>query len=87
MTLKQLAQIKQWLRLHGRRHPLELHAWDLVLTIWVLGLMSPPVCLLLDEAVLLPLSLGGFLLPSAYATVRSRLHRAGRLRCDWLTAL
>ncbi|WP_077035005.1 hypothetical protein [Pelomonas sp. KK5] len=87
MTLKQLAQIRRWLRLHGCRHPLELQVWDLVLTAWVMALMATPVSMLIDELGLLPLCLTGFLLPSAYAALRRRLHRAGRLRCDWLTAL
>ena len=87
MTLKQLAQVKRWLRLHGHQHPLELQAWDLVLTAWVLGWMSTPVFMLIDEFALLPLCLAGFLLPTMYATLRSRMHRLGQLRCDWLTAL
>ena len=87
MTLLQLAQIKHWLRLHGRQHPLELHAWDLVLTSWVLGFMAVPVLMLIEAFLLLPLCLAGFLLPSAYARWRIYLHRHGRLRCDWLTAL
>lgn len=87
MTLKQMSRIKRWLLLHGNRHPVELQAWDLVLTSWVLGLMAVPVLLLTDALVLLPLSLAGFLLPTAYAAVRGRLHRRGRLRCDWLALL
>lgn len=87
MTLLQLAQVKQWLRLHGRAHPVELHAWDLVLMSWVISWMGMPVFMLIDAFDLLPLSLAGFLLPSAYVAWRARLHRSGRLRCDWLTAL
>ncbi|MDN3923108.1 hypothetical protein [Roseateles violae] len=87
MTLTQLAQVKCWLRLHGRQHPVELYAWDLVLMSWVLGWIGVPALLLLHAFMLLPLCLASFLLPSAYAAWRSRLHRRGRLRCDWLTAL
>jgi hypothetical protein len=87
VTLKQVAQVKRWLRLHGERHPLELQAWDLVLTAWVLGCMGTPVFMVLDQFRLLPLCLAGFLLPTIYAALRSHLHRLGRLRCDWLTAL
>lgn len=87
MTLKQVAQVKRWLRLHGRAHPLELYVWDLVLTAWVLGLMAVPLSMLLHQFDLLPLSLAAFLLPTLYAAWRVRLHRRGRLRCDWLTAL
>lgn len=87
MTLRQLAQVKQWLRLHGRQHPIELCAWDLVLMVWVLGITALPAFVLIDAWALLPLCLAGFLLPGAYAAWRGRLHRRGRLRCDWLTAL
>jgi hypothetical protein len=87
MTLQQLAQIKCWLRLHGGRHPVELQAWDLVLTCWVLGWVSVPGLMLLEAWPGLPLSLLAFLLPTLYAGTRRRLHRQGRLRCDWLTAL
>lgn len=87
MTLKQMSRIKRWLLLHAHRHPVELQAWDLVLMFWVLGLTTVPVLLLTDTFTLLPLSLLGFLLPSVYAALRGRLHRRGRLRCDWLTAL
>jgi len=87
MTLAQMTRVKRWLRLHGRHHPAELYAWDLVLTTWVLGGMAVPVTMLLDEAFLLPLCLLAFCLPTLYSDWRSRLHRCGRLRCDWLTAL
>ena len=87
VTLKQVAQVKRWLRLHGHRHPLELHAWDMVLTAWVLGWMATPVFMVINEYKLLPLCLAGFLLPTLYAALRSYLHRVGHLRCDWLTAL
>ena len=87
MTLKQLAQVKRWLRLHSHSHPLELQAWDLVLTAWVLGWLAVPVFMVIDEFQLLPLCLTGFLLPTMYAAGRRKLHHAGALRCDWLTAL
>lgn len=87
MTLQQLTQVKHWLILHGGRHPVESQAWDLVLTCWVLGWISVPSLLLLEVWVILPLSLAAFLLPTWYAWARQRLHRQGRLRCDWLTAL
>ncbi|MBT9491520.1 MAG: hypothetical protein IV107_04075 [Paucibacter sp.] len=87
MTLIQLTQIKRWLFLHGRRHPLELCAWDMVLTAWVLGWVALPALLLIHAWSLLPLCPAGFLLPGFYASWRIRLHRSGRLRCDWLTAL
>ncbi|MFY7866050.1 hypothetical protein [Roseateles sp.] len=87
MTLMQLTSIKRWLFLHGRGHPMELHAWDLVLTAWVLGWVALPGLLLIDAWPWLPLCPAGFLLPDVYARWREHLHREGRLRCDWLTAL
>ncbi|MEL4178689.1 hypothetical protein [Roseateles sp. PN1] len=87
MTLLQLTQIKRWLLLHQARHPVELYAWDLVLTAWLMGWMALPVLLLLDDWPLLPLCLIGYVLPNGYASWRRGLHRRGRLRCDWLTAL
>ena len=87
MTLKQVTQVRRWLVLHGRQHPVEVQAWDMVLIAWTLGWVSVPSLMLMDLWVLLPVCLLGFLLPSFYARVRTHLHRAGRLRCDWLTAL
>lgn len=87
MTLKQLGQVKRWLILHRNDHQVELQAWDLVLTCWVLGWVSAPGLMLTEQwpaLLLCPLALT---LPSAYANWRRRLHRSGRLRCDWLTAL
>ncbi|MDC8784362.1 hypothetical protein [Roseateles koreensis] len=87
MTLLQLTHVKRWMDLHQGRHPVELCAWDLVLTAWVLSWMALPVSTLLGNWWMLPLCLAGFLLPTAYANWRRSLHRRGRLRCDWLTAL
>jgi len=87
MTLNQLASIKRWLLLHGQRHPVELFVWNLVLTGWVLGWMGVPGSLLAHQWAALPLCLVAFTSPQWYAGARKRLHRRGRLRCDWLTAL
>lgn len=87
MTLQQVSQVKRWLRLHGRAHRVETQAWDLILTLWLLGWVGLPPSLLLHEWQLLPGCLLGFLTPSLYAHLRLQLHRRGRLRCDWLTAL
>ncbi|MFY8116264.1 MAG: hypothetical protein ACOVLH_00540 [Roseateles sp.] len=87
MTLKQASQVRRWMQLHGGRHPVELQVWDLVLILWVLGWAGVPGLLLSDLWVALPLCLLGYLLPTAYTQMRLRLHRCGKLRCDWLTAL
>jgi len=87
MTLQQLSQIKQWLVTHRRNHAVESQAWDVIFTCWVLGWVGVPGSLLIDHADFLPLCLLGYLLPSLYGRLRQYLHRSGRLRCDWLTAL
>ncbi|WIV99465.1 MULTISPECIES: hypothetical protein [Roseateles] len=87
MTLQQVSQVIRWLRLHARDHRLEAQAWDVILTVWLLGWAGLPPSLLLHEWQWLPLCLLGFLMPSLYAHLRRQLHRRGQLRCDWLTAL
>ncbi len=87
MTLQQFAQIKNWLVMHRRNHPVESQTWDVVVTCWVLGWVGVPGSLLTDNPGYLPLCLLGYLLPSLYGQLRQYLHRSGRLRCDWLTAL
>lgn len=87
MTLVQLAQVKRWMRLHGRQHAVELQIWDLILCCWVLGWTALPGLLLLEFWPGLPALLLAMLLPSLYVRWRTRMHRRGRLRCDWLCAL
>ncbi len=87
MTLIQLTQVKQWMRQHGQRHVVELQIWDLVLCCWLLGWAALPGLILLQDWLMLPVLLMGTLLPTAYVRWRCRMHRAGRLRCDWLCAL
>ncbi|MCW7538680.1 hypothetical protein OOT46_12585 [Aquabacterium sp. A7-Y] len=87
MTLHQLHLLKRWHQAHKKDHPVEYHVYDLVLTAWVAGWAGAPAALLLEA----PLGLFGcgllFLAPAFYIALRSRLHQAGRLRCDWLGAL
>lgn len=87
MTLNQQAQVRRWLVLHRHHHPVEYQAWDLMLMCWVMGMTGMPALVLIEALGWLPVCLLGFLLPSLYAELRIRLHRRGRLRCDWLTAL
>jgi len=87
MRLDQLHAVRLWHVAHRRERPLEYHAWDGVLTAWVLGWMGEPAALLLWwpgvalGCVLL------FLAPTLYVALRRWLHRSGRLRCDWLESL
>ncbi|MDM4765926.1 hypothetical protein [Pelomonas sp. SE-A7] len=83
MTLRQLSLIKRWLRLHPRGHEVELQAWDMVLTGWLIGLLGVPVALLLEAPQWLLPCLLAYLLPEMYSAARLRLHRRGLLRCDY----
>lgn len=86
MTLAQLAAMKAWMTAHRARQPVEYHACDAVLTLWLMGWMGAPAFVLLDEpgAVLGCVAL--FFVPAGYLRWRRRLHAHGRLRCDWLDA-
>jgi len=84
MTLAQLTTMKGWMVAHRAGRPVEYHAWDAVLTLWLMGWMGAPACLLLDDpwAVLACVAL--FFTPRGYLRLRTALHRQRRLRCDWL---
>jgi hypothetical protein len=86
MTIEQLATVKRWQVLHRSHHPVEYHAWDLMLTGWVLGWIGLPVSMLLWPLRGTAVSLAMLLLPGAYCRARRGLHRIGWLRCDWLGA-
>ncbi|HLO94323.1 MAG TPA: hypothetical protein VK195_08395 [Burkholderiaceae bacterium] len=87
MSLSQLASVKRWLLLHPSAHGVELFTWNLVLTGWIMGWAGLPGTLLAGEWAALPLCLLASVGPHCYVLARRRLHRSGRLRCDWLTAL
>lgn len=87
MTLHQLQAIKLWHEAHKPDSPVEYHAWDGVLTAWVVGWMGEPAALLLWWPSLALFCAALFLVPSAYVALRRTLHRRGVLRCDWLTTL
>lgn len=84
MTLHQLTVLKRWHVAHRGDHPVEFHAWDVVLTLWVMGWMGAPAALLVSEPLALVACAVGFLAPGLYVRIRQRLHRKHRLRCDWL---
>ena len=87
MTLHQLHNVKLWQVAHRSRQPLEYHCWDAMLTAWVMGWAGVPAALLLWEPLLLLACGLMFMAPTLYVAWRTRLHRAGRLRCDWLDSL
>lgn len=87
MTLNQLSMIKRWHQTHHRDHGLEYQVWDGMLTCWILGWMGLPAAVLLAPEAGLPACLLLYLAPTLYVALRSRLHREGWLRCDWLVAV
>jgi len=86
MTLSQFQAVKLW-HTHHHGHPLEKTTWDAVLTLWMMGWVGFPAAILLDAGWAELACLAALFLPGAYVTWRARLHRRGRLRCDWITAL
>lgn len=87
MTLGQMSTLKRWHVAHRDHAPLECQAWDLVLTLWVLGWMGLPPALLLHWTWLVAACVPMYCAPPLYVRLRSRLHRRGALRCDWLAVL
>ena len=86
MTLSQFQALKLW-HAHHRGHPLEKGAWDTVLTLWMMGWVGLPAALLLGIGWAQVACLAALFLPGGYVSWRARLHRRGRLRCDWIVAL
>jgi hypothetical protein len=87
MTLQQYHSLKVWHRRHWRNHPVEKNLWEVILTLWLAGGIGLPASFLLDEPWAAAASFALLFLPGLYVTLRIRLHRSGRLRCDWITAL
>lgn len=87
MTLDEFHDLKVWHDLHAGDRPLEGRVWSVVLTLWMIGWVGPPAAWLIGTEVLAACTLGLVLLPGAYVALRRRLHRQGRLRCDWIAAL
>ena len=87
MTLGQFHALKVWHTRHWRDHPIEKTTWDAVLTLWLMGWVGGGAALLLGESWAVLTCLALLFLPNAYVAWRRHLHRVGRLRCDWITAL
>ena len=86
MSLQELALAKAWVQRHKATRPLEFHAWDAVLTLWLMGWVGVPSALLAFQPWAILPCVAAFFAPSGYVAWRRRLHRQGRLRCDWLQA-
>jgi len=87
MTLTQLSFLKRWHVEHRADHPVEYHVWDMMLTAWVMGWVALPAALILWVPQAVVACLVFFAAPTLYVRLRERLHRQGRVRCDWLDAL
>lgn len=84
MNFTQLVAMRAWMQAHKAAHPVEYHAWDAVLTLWLMGWMGAPAFYLLDEPWEVLACVALFFVPPAYLRLRRRLHQHHRLRCDWL---
>jgi hypothetical protein len=49
MSLAQLAHLKRWHVQHRWQHPVEFQAWDVMLTVWLLGWIGGAAALVIDE--------------------------------------
>lgn len=87
MNVSQLAAVKRWHVLHRDRRPVELHAWDAVLTLWLVGWMGVIPAFMLHAGWGVALCVMLVYAPPAYVALRRRLHRKGRLRCDWIDSV
>ncbi len=87
MTLDQFQDLRVWHLRHRHDHPLEGCVWTSVLTLWMIGWVGTPAAWLLHWNATAMISAAFVFLPGSYVWARSRLHRRGRLRCDWLVAL
>lgn len=86
MTIDDLQRIKRWHLAHRNEHPVEYHAWDAMLMLWVAGWVGWVPVYACDVIWGLPLCVLAMAAPSLYVTWRIKAHRAGRLRCDWIPA-
>ncbi|MFT3666490.1 hypothetical protein [Piscinibacter sp.] len=87
MSLDQFQQLRHWHLCHRRDHPMEGHIWTAVVTLWMVGWVGAPAAWLVHEdGAAAAVALFVFV-PGLYVACRIRLHRRGRLRCDWINAL
>ena len=86
MTLDQFDDLRRWHQGHAD-HPVETRLWSAVLTLWLSGWVGAPVAWLLQWDMVAVAALPLVFAPGAYVALRRRLHRHGRLRCDWIGAL
>lgn len=86
MDLAAMQRIKQWHLRHQADHPVEYHAWDLVLTLWLAGWVGWLPAFAMEALWLAPVLALAVSGPRMYVAWRTWAHRSRRLRCDWLSA-
>jgi len=84
MSLDELQRIKQWHVRHRQENPVEYQAWDLMLTLWLMGWIGWIPAFAFDALWAAPLLAVAMSAPTLYCTLRGKAHHARRLRCDWL---
>ena len=84
MDLDALQRIKQWHVAHQQDHPVEYHAWDAMLTFWLVGWVGWIPAFAFEALWGAPGLVLRMASPSLYVTWRRRAHQAKRLRCDWI---
>ena len=86
MTLQELQRIKRWQAAHGREHPVECRAWNVMLTLWVVGWVGWIPAFAFGLFWMAPLLVAAGFAPTLYVAWRARAHQQQRVRCDWLEA-
>jgi hypothetical protein len=84
MDLDTLQRIKRWTVSHQKDHPVEYHAWDAMLTVWLMGWVGWIPAFTFEALWAAPLLALAMSAPALYVHWRAKAHRARRLRCDWL---
>ena len=87
MDLAGLQGIKRWQVGHRTTHPVEYHAWDCTLVLWLVGWIGLLPAFAFGTWWTLGACFLGMALPDLYVASRAWLHRRGRVRCDWLVAV
>lgn len=87
LSLNTLQSVKKWHVEHRADHPLELHLFDAVLTVWVMSWFAWLPLFILEFEWLIPISLLGLMLPNLYIGWRIKAHIQHRLRCDWINLM
>ena len=84
MKLDELQRIKKWAVNHREQHPVEYHAWDAVLMLWIMGWVGWIPAFTFGALWAAPLLAAAMSAPAMYVGWRRHAHLQRRVRCDWL---